>query len=105
MLRTGLCLLAAAAAAAAAGRGATASPSAVPGDTTIANAPVMIDMVQNNPGDPVGWEQTKYFDPAELKKLDYTGMTTTGEMSGTQAVDFHTLGHEFFPAGSAERLW
>ena len=50
-------------------------------------------------------EQTKYFDPMELKKLDYTGMTTTGEMSGTQAVDFHTLGHDFFPAGSAARLW
>ena len=50
----------------------------------ITNAPVMIDMVQNNPGDPVGWEQTKYFDPAELKKLNFTAMTTTGEMSGTQ---------------------
>jgi hypothetical protein len=62
-------------------------------------------MVQNNPGDPVGWEQTKYFDPSELKALEYTGMTTTGEMSGTQAVDFHTLGHDFFPAGSAQRLW
>ena len=71
----------------------------------ITNAAVMIDMVQNNPGDPVGWEQTKYFDPKELKKLDYTGMTTTGEMSGTQAVDFSSLGHDFFPAGSAERLW
>jgi hypothetical protein len=35
-------------------------------------------------GDPVGWEQTKYFDPKELIKLNYTGMTTTGEMSGTQ---------------------
>ena len=32
-------------------------------------------------------------------------MTTTGEMSGTQAVDFHSLGHDFFPAGSAPRLW
>jgi hypothetical protein len=41
----------------------------------------------------------------QLKKLNYTGQTTTGEMSGTQAVDFHTLGHDFFPAGSAQRLW
>lgn len=32
-------------------------------------------------------------------------MTTTGEMSGTQAVDFHTLGHDFFPQGSAQRMW
>ena len=83
---------------------AAAAASARPA-TPIANAAVMIDMVQNNPGDPVGWEQTKYFDPKELKKLNYTGMTTTGEMSGTQAIDFHTLGHDFFPAGSAERLW
>ena len=22
-----------------------------------------------------------------------------------QAVDFHTLGHDFFPAGTAQRLW
>ena len=64
-------------------------------------------MVQNNPGDPVGWEQTKYFDPEELLKLGYTGMTTTGEMSGTQAVDFASLGGpiNFFPPGSAQRLW
>lgn len=37
----------------------------------VANKVVMIDMVQNNPGDPVGWEQTKYFDPEELKALEY----------------------------------
>ena len=55
-----------------------------PPPPAIPNSPVMIDMVQNNPGDPVGWEETKYFDPAELKKLNYTAMTTTGEMSGTQ---------------------
>ena len=39
----------------------------------IDNAAVMIDMVQNNPGDPVGWEQSKYFDPSVLKELGYTG--------------------------------
>ena len=71
----------------------------------IDNAAVMIDMVQNNPGDPVGWEQSKYFDPSVLKELGYTAQATTGEMSGTQAVDFHSLGHDFFPAGSAPRLW
>ena len=60
----------------------------------ITNAPVMIDMVQNNPGDPVGWEQTKYFDPAELKKLNYTAMTTTGEMSGTQVTRPHIERYE-----------
>ena len=44
----------------------------------------MVAVVLRGQGDPVGWEQTKYFDPKELIKLNYTGMTTTGEMSGTQ---------------------
>ena len=48
----------------------------------------MVAAVLRGQGDPVGWEQTKYFDPKELIKLNYTGMTTTGEMSGTQV---HTL--------------
>ena len=26
-------------------------------------------------------------------------------MSGTQAVDFSSLGHDFFPAGSQQRMW
>ena len=38
----------------------------------ITNARVVIDMVQNNPGDPVGWEQSKYFNPAVLKQLGYS---------------------------------
>ena len=67
----------------------------------ITNAPMVIDMVQNNPGDAVAWEQSKYFDARELYKLNYTGQTTTGEMSGTQAVDFHTMSgkgkHDYFP--------
>jgi hypothetical protein len=71
----------------------------------ITNPMVFIDMVQNNPGDPVAWQQTKYFDPRVLAQLNYTGQTTTGEMSGTQAVDFHTLGGDFFPASTAARQW
>ena len=43
-------------------------------DTPITNARVSIDMVQNNPGDPVGWEQSKYFQPSVLKEMGYTGM-------------------------------
>ena len=66
-----LLVVAAAAAATVTGTGASTATAA---PIAIANRPVMIDMVQNNPGDPVGWQQTKYFDPRELKKLDYTGM-------------------------------
>lgn len=47
----------------------------------------------------------RYFDPRSLKNLGYTGQSTTGELSGTQAVDFHTTGHDFFPAGSPQRAW
>ena len=76
---------------------------------TISNVPIVVDMVQNNPGDAVAWEQTKYFDPRELYKLNYTSQTTTGEMSGTQAVDFHTMSangkYDYFPSGSEQRAW
>eukprot|EP00051_Salpingoeca_urceolata_P017172 m.232290 g.232290 ORF g.232290 m.232290 type:complete len:727 (+) comp18882_c0_seq12:64-2244(+) len=80
--------------------------TAPPPPSPITNARVLIDMVQNNPGDAVAWEQTKYADARVLKKLDYTAQCTTGEVSGTQAVDFHTLGAgDFFPAGSPQRQW
>ena len=75
----------------------------------IQNKRIVIDMVQNNPGDAVAWQHTKYFDGLNLLALNYTGQTTTGEMSGTQAVDFHTVSgggeHDYFPADSAERAW
>jgi hypothetical protein len=71
----------------------------------ITNERVMIDMIQNNPGDAVAWQQSKYFEATTLKGAGYTGQTTTGEMTGTQAVDFSSTGHDFFPAGSKQRLW
>jgi hypothetical protein len=73
--------------------------------TDITNAPVIIDMVQNNPGDAVAWQQSKYFDARVLKAAGYTGQTTTGEVSGTMAVDFSSTGLDFFPSGSKQRLW
>ena len=86
------------------------SASASTAAPTPSNAPVVIDMVQNNPGDAVAWQQSKYFDPRTLKAHGYTAQTTTGEMSGTQAVDFSSIanppgGKPFFPAGSKQRMW
>jgi len=75
------------------------------GANAIENEHVLIDMTQNNPGDAVAWEQTKYFDGRVLKENGYTAQSSTGETSGTQAVDFHTTGQDFFPAGSAQRVW
>lgn len=83
----------------------TPAPPPPPPPTPITNAPLFIDMVQNNPGDAVGWEQTKYFDAEVLAGLSYTGQTTTGEMAGTQAIAFASLGLDLFPAGSAARRW
>jgi hypothetical protein len=54
----------------------------------------------------VGWQPTKYFDARTLAARGYTAQSTTGEMSGTQAVDFHTLGNgDYFPAGTPQRAW
>ena len=41
----------------------------------ITNPRVLIDMAQNNPGDPVAWQQTKYADPRQLARLNFTGQT------------------------------
>eukprot|EP00040_Diaphanoeca_grandis_P024403 m.134036 g.134036 ORF g.134036 m.134036 type:complete len:573 (+) comp29715_c0_seq1:24-1742(+) len=71
----------------------------------IPNSKVQIDMVQNNPGDAVAWQQSKYIDPRSLVDLGYTAQCSTGEVSGTQAVDFHTTGQDFFPQGSVGRMW
>ena len=71
----------------------------------IPNEHVLIDMTQNNPGDAVAWQQSKYFDPRTLKQAGYTGQCATGEISGTQSIDFHSTGFDFFPEGSAQRLW
>jgi hypothetical protein len=75
------------------------------GAISIENENVLIDMTQNNPGDAVAWEQSKYFDARVLKQAGYTAQSSTGETSGTQAVDFHSTGIDFFPAKSAQRLW
>jgi len=72
---------------------------------SIPNDHVLIDMTQNNPGDAVAWQQTKYFDPRVLAKAGYTAQSSTGETSGTQAVDFHSTGFDFFPSGSPQRQW
>lgn len=77
-------------------------------DATILNRAVVLDMVQNNPGDTtVAWQQTKYTDPGYLATLNYTGRVTTGELSPFLTVDFSSLndGQDYFPAGSPARAW
>ena len=40
----------------------SASRLLLPGSYEFENERILIDLVQNNPGDPVGWQMTKYAD-------------------------------------------
>ena len=57
-----------------------AAALAISAGATISNEHVVIDMAQNNPGDPVGWQHSKWQDPAVLKAEGYTAKATTGEV-------------------------
>ena len=43
--------------------------------------------------------------PRRCSLVDSPSLSLSRRIPGGQAVDFHTLGHDFFPAGSAQRLW
>ena len=58
-------------------------------------------MVMPNPGDPTGWQTTKYSDPMVFASLNYTGKVSTGENSPFLVVNFSTLGN-FFEENSVE---
>lgn len=73
-------------------------------------------MAQNDPGDyswtpesagvtGVGWQQSRYFDPAVLASLNYTGRVTTGEISPFLTCTFDSIsgGKPFF--NSTELGW
>ena len=70
----------------------------------VENERILVDMVQNNPGDLVGWQMTKYADPQVLASLNYTAKMSTGENSPVLAVNFSTLG-SFFEENSVELAW
>ena len=71
---------------------------------SISNERILLDMVMPNPGDPTGWQMTKYSDPMVLASLNYTGKVSTGENSPFLAVNFSTLGN-FFEENSVELAW
>ena len=62
---------------------------------SVSNERILLDMVMPNPGDPTGWQMTKYSDPMVLASLNYTGKVSTGENSPFLAVNFSTLGNFF----------
>lgn len=112
------CHVATVAAVAAAAIALVAVPASVMSAATAANSAaatpadnewVFLDMVQNNPGDPLGWQQTKYSDPATITALGYTGQVPTGEIAPTLAIDYSTAPQDpdgdYFPHGSPQRAW
>ena len=54
-----------------------ASQLSLAGSYEVENERILIDLVQNNPGDPVGWQMTKYADPQVLASLNYTCLLYT----------------------------
>ena len=53
---------------------------------------VLLDMVQNNPGDTaMNFQSSKYQDPNTLAALNYTGQVSTGENAIALVADFHTV--------------
>ena len=75
------------------------SPQSIP------NERILLDMVMPNPGDPTGWQMSKYSDPQVLASLNFTGKVSTGENSPLLAVNFSTLGFNFFEENSVELAW
>ena len=71
---------------------------------SVPNERILLDMVMPNPGDPTGWQMTKYSDPKVLASLNFTGKVSTGENSPLLAVNFSTLG-DFFETNSVELAW
>merc|ERR1719330_2233200 len=58
-----------------------------------------------NPGDPLGAQQSKFLEPEYLKAVGFTANVATGSNSPALVVDYPSLGLDFWPAGSAARLW
>ena len=71
------------------------------------NRKLLLDMVQNNPGDAMGFQESKYTDSATQKGLGFTGVVTTGENSISLAVNYSSVlpGGWVFPEGSPRTAW
>ncbi len=66
-------------------------------------APILIDMVHNNPGERPF--ETRFNDPVLLKELGYTGKTYELFESAQFGIDWSSVDPEIFPEGSKERQW
>jgi len=66
-------------------------------------APILIDMVHNNPGEHPF--ETHFNDPFLIKQLGYTGKVYELFESAQFGIDWASVDPDIFPAGSTERAW
>ncbi len=67
------------------------------------NPPFVLDMVHNNPGEPL--TVTSFNNPEFLKKNGYTGKVMNDFTFAHAAITFDQLNKNIFPENSAERKW
>lgn len=65
--------------------------------------PFLLDMVQNNPGEPLF--SSRFNDPATLKAYGYDGQVINEFTPPQTAITFETFDERIFPAGSTGRAW
>ncbi|WP_205670011.1 MULTISPECIES: hypothetical protein [unclassified Amycolatopsis] len=65
--------------------------------------PFLLDMVQNNPGEPLF--SSRFNDPATLKSYGYDGQVINEFTPPQTATTFETFDERIFPAGSPGRAW
>ncbi|WP_370933103.1 hypothetical protein [Amycolatopsis sp. cg13] len=65
--------------------------------------PFLLDMVQNNPGEPLF--SSRFNDPATLKSYGYDGQVINEFTPPQTAITFETFDERIFPADSPGRAW
>lgn len=76
---------------------------AITGRAQSAGLPYILDMVHNNPGEPL--TQSAFNDPAFLKKNGYTGQVINDFTFIHAAITYNTLNPAIFPEGSESLAW
>jgi len=70
---------------------------------TAQTTPYILDMVHNNPGEPL--TVTAFSNPVYLKEKGYTGQVMNDFTFAHAAITFDKLNPQIFPQGSKEREW
>jgi hypothetical protein len=80
-----------------------AAPASAAGKPAGRRLPFLLDMVQNNPGEPAF--SSRFNDPAVLRDYGYDGQVVNEFTPPQTAITFDSFDPRIFPAGSAGREW